>query len=89
MQRVVYLCVSEPFGRDAEIIRGALFGRRLDPNTLTEIICTRSSSELRILMGAYRSRYNAELKQDVSYRISGILKEVQLSPVIDIKLQDI
>lgn len=76
MQRVVYLRVSEPHDRDAEIIRGALVSRCLDLNILTEIICTHSSSELRIVKEAYQSRYNADLKENVSCKISGILKWV-------------
>lgn len=78
MQKVAYLRASEPHDRDAEIIRGSLFGRSLELSILTEIICTRSSPELRIVKGAYQSRYNTDLKQDVSYKVSGVLREVNL-----------
>ncbi|XP_020255451.1 annexin D7-like [Asparagus officinalis] len=74
--RVLYLQLSEPHNRDAEIIRRTFSGRSLDLSILTEIICTRSSSDLRIVKEAYHSRYNADLRQDISYKMSGILKEI-------------
>ncbi|KAJ6843498.1 annexin D7-like [Iris pallida] len=78
--RVVYLRVSEPHERDAEIVRGALFGSSLDLDTLTEVICTRPSAGLRIVREAYRSRYMSDLDEDVSFKINGSsLKEVLLA----------
>lgn len=77
--RVVYLRVSEPHERDAEIVRGALFGSSLDVDTLTEVICTRPSTELRNVREAYRSRYMSGLDEDVSFKINGSLKEVLLA----------
>lgn len=78
-QRVAYLRASEPSERDAEIVRGALFGQSLDPDTLTEIVCTRSSLELSSAKNAYQARYNSNLEQDVSSKAIGSLKEVNFS----------
>ncbi|XP_038975873.1 annexin D7-like [Phoenix dactylifera] len=77
--RVAYLRASEPPERDAEIVRGALFGQSLDPDTLTEIICTRSSLELSSAKQAYQAQYDSNLEQDVSSKTIGSLKEVLLA----------
>ncbi|XP_019710109.1 annexin D8 isoform X2 [Elaeis guineensis] len=77
--RVAYLRATEPPERDAEIVRGALFGQSLDPDTLTEIICTRSSLELSAAKQAYQARYNSNLERDVSSKTIGSLKEVLLA----------
>ncbi|KAG1342408.1 putative inactive receptor kinase [Cocos nucifera] len=77
--RVAYLHASEPPERDAEIVRGALFARSLDTDTLTEIICTRSSLELSSAKQAYQARYNSNLERDVSSKTIGNLKQILLA----------
>ncbi|KAH7860165.1 hypothetical protein Vadar_010105 [Vaccinium darrowii] len=79
LANVVYLRMSEPQERDAEIIREALFGWRVNINTLIEVVSTRSSSELHSIKQAYRSRYSSEIEQDMAHKISGSFKEILLT----------
>ncbi|PIA39163.1 hypothetical protein AQUCO_02700382v1 [Aquilegia coerulea] len=76
LSRAAYLRMSEPYERDAEIVRDVLSGARVDLNTLIEIICTRSSLELQSIKQAYRSQYNSDIEQDVSLKVHGGFKEI-------------
>ena len=76
-QRAAYLRLREPHERDAEIARGALFGGIVDVDTLTEIICTRPSTELRAVRQAFRALYNSNVEQDITLKTNGNLKEVR------------
>ncbi|XP_010261245.1 PREDICTED: annexin D6-like [Nelumbo nucifera] len=77
--RLVYLRMSEPQERDAEIVRFALFGGDVDLSTLTEIVCTRPSKDLHSIKQAYRPRYNSDLEHDVSLKIGGGFREILLA----------
>ncbi|XP_058185090.1 annexin Gh1-like [Rhododendron vialii] len=79
LANAVYLRMSEPQERDAEIIREALFGRRVNVNTLVEVVSTRSSTELHSIKQAYRFRYNSEIEQDMAHTISATFKEILLT----------
>ncbi|KAF9599794.1 hypothetical protein IFM89_001740 [Coptis chinensis] len=79
LTKAAYLCMREPHERDAEIIRNVLFGDRVDLNTLIEVVCTRSSSELQGTKQAYRSQYNSDIEQDVSLKAHGGFKEILLA----------
>lgn len=76
-QKAAYLRLREPHERDTEILRGGLFGGIVDIDTVTEIICTRPSTELRAVKLAYRARYNSSVEQDITLKTNGNLKEVR------------
>ncbi|CAK9135423.1 unnamed protein product [Ilex paraguariensis] len=78
---VVYLRMSEPQDRDAEIVREALFGGRVNLNVLIEVVCTRSSSQLHSIKQAYRVHYNSQIEQDIAQKITGSFKEILLAAV--------
>ncbi|KAL5982139.1 hypothetical protein ACLOJK_016208 [Asimina triloba] len=77
--RAAYLHMTEPPTRDAEIIRCCLSASKVDLDDLIEVVCTRTTSELRPIRQAYRGRYNSEIEQDIARRTSGNLKEVLLA----------
>ncbi|XP_058099949.1 annexin Gh1-like [Magnolia sinica] len=80
LARVAYLRMSEPHKRDAEIVRGSLSSTSsMDLNTLIEVVCTRSPSELQSIRQAYRARYGSDVEQDITRRRNGNLKEVLLA----------
>ncbi|XAR73349.1 hypothetical protein NMG60_11007293 [Bertholletia excelsa] len=76
LANVIYLRISEPADRDAEILRDAMFGWRVNLNILIEVVITRSSSELLSIKEAYRFRYNSEIEQDIAHKTSGSYKEL-------------
>ncbi|KAI4296347.1 hypothetical protein L6164_036313 [Bauhinia variegata] len=77
--KAAYLRMSEPQERDAEIMRNSIFGGSLNLNTLIEIICTRSSSDLQCIKQTYRSRYNSDLEQDVHVTVKGGYREILMA----------
>ncbi|XXG61179.1 hypothetical protein AAC387_Pa04g2895 [Persea americana] len=74
--REVYLRLGEPHEREADIVRGALFSGIVDVDTLTEIICTRPSTELRAVRQAFHALYNSNVEQDITLKTNGHLKEL-------------
>ncbi|KAI3996390.1 hypothetical protein MKX01_026858 [Papaver californicum] len=75
--RVVYLRLSEPNARDAEILRVAVFGSgSVNLSTVIEILCSRPSLELYSVKQAYLSTYNANLEHDLALKINGSFKEI-------------
>lgn len=71
--------MSEASERDAEIIRAALFSSNADLNTIVEIICTRSTSELKSCEQTYQIMYNSKLEKDVSNKTKGSMREVSFA----------
>ncbi|XP_034689599.1 annexin A13-like [Vitis riparia] len=76
---LVHLRLSEPQDRDADIVRDALFGGRVNLNAVIEVVCTRSSSELHSVKQAYRFRYNSDVEQDITLKAEGGFKEILLA----------
>ncbi|KAG9451586.1 hypothetical protein H6P81_011551 [Aristolochia fimbriata] len=73
---VAYLRICEPHERDAQSLRGGLVGSCVDLNTITEILCTRSTLDLQNVRQAYLTKYNADIGQDVVLKTNGNTKEV-------------
>ncbi|GMP39043.1 hypothetical protein CsSME_00010041 [Camellia sinensis var. sinensis] len=77
--RAAYFRISEPQECDAEMMRNSLYGGSVNLNTLIEIACTRSSSELQAIKQAYSSLYNSNIDQDVALKVNGGFKEILLA----------
>lgn len=77
--RAAYFRISEPQERDAEMMRNSIYGGSVNLNTLIEIACTRSSSELQAIKQAYSSLYNSNIDQDVALKVNGGFKEILLA----------
>ncbi|XP_020575864.1 annexin D2-like [Phalaenopsis equestris] len=82
---MVYLQLSEPSDRDAEIIRRAMYGYSTDLILVMEIVCTRSSLELLSIKQAYRMTYISLLEHDFATRANGSLKEI-LSAILNSRI---
>lgn len=73
--------MHDPAGRDAEIIRQTLLAdhriRSLEP--VTEVICSRTPSQLQYLKQIYHSKFGVFLENDIDSNISsGDHKKVSL-----------
>ncbi|OVA03122.1 Annexin [Macleaya cordata] len=77
--RAVYLRLSEPNERDAEILRNAVFGPSVNLGTVVEILCSRPSLELHSVKQVYLSRYNSDIEQDLALKINGGFKEILIA----------
>ncbi|CAL5323876.1 unnamed protein product [Camellia sinensis] len=79
---VVYLRINDAQERDAEIVREALWGWRVNLSTVIEVVSTRSSSELHSIKKAYSFRYNSEIEEDIAHKTNGNFKEKILLTVV-------
>ncbi|KAL6862443.1 hypothetical protein ACP4OV_016784 [Aristida adscensionis] len=70
-KRAMLLWVLDPPTRDATILKQALAGDITDLRAATEVICSRTPSQLHIMRQAYRARFGCAVEHDVTGRASG------------------
>ncbi|XP_044343143.1 annexin D5 [Triticum aestivum] len=70
-KKAMLLWVLDPVGRDATILNQSLNGDIADLRAATEVICSRTPSQLQIMKQAYRARFGCYLEQDVTERTYG------------------
>ncbi|RLN03868.1 annexin D5-like [Panicum miliaceum] len=70
-KRAMLLWILDPPARDATILKQALTGDITDLRAATEIICSRTPSQLHILRQTYRARFGCHVEHDVTERTSG------------------
>lgn len=75
-QKAVLLWVHDPATRDATIVRQALSGDIVDLKAATEVICSRTPSQLQQFKQIYFSRFGTYLEHDIEYQASGDHKKV-------------
>jgi len=70
------LWLHDPPSRDAKVARKALTKPVVDNQAITEIICSRTPSQLRRLKEVYLSNYHSPLEHDIENQTSGDHKKV-------------
>lgn len=75
-QTAVLLWMHDLPGRDAIIIRKALSGDTTNVEAATEVICTRTPSQIQIFKQHYYAKFGVHLEHDIELRISGDHKKV-------------
>jgi annexin A7/11 len=70
-KRAMLLWVLVPTTRDATILKQALTGDVTDLRAATEVVCSRTPSQLRVVRQAYRARFGCHVEHDVTERTSG------------------
>ncbi|XP_044973394.1 annexin D5-like [Hordeum vulgare subsp. vulgare] len=70
-KKAMLLWVLDPVGRDAAILNQSLNGDITDLRAATEVICSRTPSQLHIMRQAYRARFGCYLEHDVAERTYG------------------
>ncbi|CAO2206783.1 unnamed protein product [Urochloa humidicola] len=65
------LWILDPPSRDATILKQSLTGDITDLRAATELICSRTPSQLRAMRQAYRARFGCYVEHDVTERTSG------------------
>ncbi|RVW89176.1 Annexin D5 [Vitis vinifera] len=76
VKRAVLLWVQDPAGRDASIVRQALSGNVVDLKAATEVICSRTPSQIQHFKQLYFAMFGVYLEQDIEYQASGDHKKV-------------
>lgn len=79
------LWILDPAGRDATVLRQALGGDGIDLYAATEVICSRTPSQLQIIKQAYHARFGAYLEHEIHRYTSGDHQKV-ISPHLIIVL---
>ncbi|TVU16782.1 hypothetical protein EJB05_36937, partial [Eragrostis curvula] len=71
--------ILDPASRDATILKQALTGDVTDLRAATEVISSRTPSQLQILRQTYRARFGCYVEHDVTERTSGDHQRLLLS----------
>lgn len=74
-QRAVLLWMYDPPGRDAAIVRQAL-SSEIDLKAATEVICSRTSSQIQHFKQLYYARFRVYLEHDIERQTTGDHKKV-------------
>lgn len=80
LQKAVLLWMYDPAGRDASILRQALGGSVIDLKVATEVLCSRTPSQIQHLRHLYHSMFGVYLEHDIEFQASGDHKKVTTSP---------
>jgi annexin A7/11 len=75
------LWILDPAGRDATVLREALSGDTMDLRAATEIICSRTPSQLQIMKQTYLARFGTYLEHDIGHHTSGDHQKLLLAYV--------
>lgn len=68
--------MHDPPGRDAIIVKQALRPETFNLEAATEIICSRTPSQIQIFKQHYHAKFGVYLEHDIDSRVSGDLKRV-------------
>ncbi|XP_031498797.1 annexin D5 [Nymphaea colorata] len=79
LKKAVLLWMPDPAGRDATIIRQALTGDTIDIDVATEIICSRTPSQIHFLKYAYHGKFGTYLEHEIGCLASGDHKKLLLA----------
>ncbi|OMO72530.1 Annexin [Corchorus olitorius] len=78
-KKAVVLWMQEPGVREAYIIKNALKGAVKDQKAVTEIICSRTSSQIGQLKRHYFTNVGSSLEEDIESEVSGDYKKLMLA----------
>ncbi|PON41265.1 Annexin [Parasponia andersonii] len=81
LETAVLLWMHDPAGRDALIVKQGLNPNKLDLEAATEVICSRTPSQIQHFKQVYYSRFGVYLEQDIENYTSGDLKKLLLAYV--------
>ena len=66
----------DPPTRDATVVRKALSGNVIDLKAATEVICSRTSTQIQHFKQIYYAMFGVLLESDIEFQASGDLKKV-------------
>ncbi|KAI3523507.1 hypothetical protein L1887_01689 [Cichorium endivia] len=81
LETAVLLWMHDPAGRDAIVLRQALNKDFVSLQTVTEVICSRTSSQLQTVKQIYHSTFGTYLEHDIERQASGDLEKILLALV--------
>ncbi|ONM54833.1 Annexin D5 [Zea mays] len=81
LQKAMLLWILDPAGRDATVLREALSVDTMDLRAATDIICSRTPSQLQIMKQTYYARFGTYLEHDIGHHTSGDHQKLLLAYV--------
>ncbi|KAJ7970232.1 Annexin [Quillaja saponaria] len=81
LENAVLLWMNDPAGRDAIVIRQALHADTRNLEAATEVICSRTPSQIQYLRQIYHSKFGIFLEHDIEAATSGDHKKLLLAYV--------
>ncbi|XP_047330089.1 annexin D5-like [Impatiens glandulifera] len=82
VEKAVLLWMHDPATRDATILRRALHGDVVNVKTATEVICSRTPSQLVQIKQLYHSISKTYLEHDIEYQCSGDIQKLLLKYLV-------
>lgn len=79
LETVVLLWMHDLPGRDAIIVRQALTSDTLNLEAATEVICSRTPSQIQVFKQHYHAKFGVHLEHDIELRTSGDHKKLLLA----------
>ncbi|KAI3791279.1 hypothetical protein L2E82_05002 [Cichorium intybus] len=79
LEDAVTLWMHDPAGRDATILKKALTKNLIDLEAVTEVICSRTSSQLQYLKQIYHSTFGTYLENDIELQATGHHQKILLA----------
>uniref|UniRef100_A0A3Q3BGY4 Annexin A2a n=1 Tax=Kryptolebias marmoratus TaxID=37003 RepID=A0A3Q3BGY4_KRYMA len=97
LEAVILGLMKSPVQYDASVIRGSIQGLGTDEDTLIELLCSRSNTELMEIKSVYKELFKKDLEKDVvryttsifiSYMTKGSTKRAEPSAIVDFEKID-
>lgn len=79
LQKAILLWMYDPATRDAVMVKEALCGETVHLRRATEIMCSRTSSQIQHLRQLYLSMFQSYIEHDIQHTTSGDHKKVTYS----------
>ncbi|XP_009779852.1 annexin D5-like [Nicotiana tabacum] len=79
LEKAVLLWMYDPAGRDATLVRKALSGDVIEPIVATEVICSRTPSQIQYFKQLYHSMFGVYLEQDIEFQAYDDHKQLLLA----------
>jgi len=80
-KKAMSLWILDPAGRDATVLREALSVESLDLRAATDIICSRTPSQLQIMKQTYYAKFGTYLEHDIGQQATGDHQKILLAYV--------
>ncbi|KAJ6848765.1 annexin D5 [Iris pallida] len=67
LKRAMLLWILDPAGRDATLVRQALSGDVIDLRAATEVLCSRTPTQIQTIKQTYFARFGVYMENDIQY----------------------
>lgn len=87
LKKAMMLWLLDPATRDATLVRQALTGDVIELHAATEVLCSRTPSQIQTMKQAYFARFGSYLEHDLHYQTSGHHEKLLLAHIGTIRYE--